>query len=81
MSSGLPVVATNIGSNADIISSGFNGFLVPKCPEAMASVILDLLDNYSLRKKVGKDARRTIEENYTWDRITDKVLNCYKSIL
>ena len=82
MSRGLPVVATNIGSNADIISSGFNGFLVPpKCPEAMASVILDLLDNYSLRKKVGKEARRTIEENYTWDRITDKVLNCYKSIL
>ncbi len=63
MSCGLPVVATNIGSNADIISSGSNGFLVPpKCPEAMANVILDLLANYSLRKMVGKELEELLKK-------------------
>jgi len=82
MSCGLPVVATDIGGNDEVISSGVNGFLVPpKCPEDMAKIILRLLDNASLRDRIGRAARRTIEEYYTWDKIADNILKCYESIL
>jgi glycosyltransferase involved in cell wall biosynthesis len=82
MSCGLPVVATNIGGNNEVISSGSNGFLIPpKSPKALAKTILELLDDHQLRKKIGKAARNTIEESYTWDKITDNIQDCYESIL
>jgi len=81
MSCGLPVVATDIGGNNEVISSGLNGFLVPpKSPECMAKIILKLLDDAGLRERLGGAARRTIEENYTWDKIADNIVKCYESV-
>jgi glycosyltransferase involved in cell wall biosynthesis len=82
MSCGLPVVATDIGGNNEVISTGVNGFLVPpKCPEIMARSILKLLYNPSLREQIGQAARKTIEEHYTWNQVTDNILKHYKEIL
>lgn len=82
MSCGLPVVATDVCGNKEVISSGVNGFLVPpKSPKAMADVILWLLENGPVRERVGKAARKTIEERYTWDRITDNVLFSYSKTM
>jgi glycosyltransferase involved in cell wall biosynthesis len=81
MSCGLPVVATNVGGNSEVIRSGVNGFLVPaKSPETMANIILKLLDDNTLREKIGRAARKTIEKCYTWDKITDNVLECYEEV-
>jgi glycosyltransferase involved in cell wall biosynthesis len=82
MSCGLPVVATDIGGNNEVISSGVNGFLVPvKSPRIMAKSVLRLLDDPDLRKKIGTAARKTIEKYYTWDKVTDNVLKFYESVL
>jgi glycosyltransferase involved in cell wall biosynthesis len=82
MACGLPVVTTDVGGSGEVISSGVNGFLVPpKCPQAMAEIVLKLLGDDALRKKTGEAARETIEKCYGWDRITDKVLKCYESLL
>jgi glycosyltransferase involved in cell wall biosynthesis len=82
MSCGLPVVATNVGGNSDVISSGKNGFLVPpKSPQELAKVILKLLDDDKLRKEIGKAARKTIEKSYTWDKIADNIQKCYEDML
>ena len=81
MSCGLPVVATDIGGNNEVISSGVNGFLVPpKSPKDMAEGLLKLLNDAPLREKVGVAARNTILTNYTWDKVTDKIMECYKDI-
>ena len=82
MACGLPVVATDVGANNEVISSGKNGFLVPpKSPKIMAEAIISLLNDSSMRRKIGEEARKTIETKYTWDKITDKVLICYDNIL
>ena len=82
MACGLPVVATDICGNKEVISSGRNGFLVPpKSPKAMADVVLMLLEDGNLRERIGKAARVTIEERYTWDKIADNVLKSYSKIL
>jgi glycosyltransferase involved in cell wall biosynthesis len=82
MSCGLPVVATDIGGNNEVISTGSNGFLVPsKSPKALAEAILKLLNDHQLMKRIGEAARATIEKSYTWDKIADNVEDCYESIL
>ncbi len=81
MSCGLPVVATDIGGNNEVISSGVNGLLVPpKNPNKMAQAILLLLDNPKMREKLGGAARKTIEDRYTWDKIADKILFFYENL-
>lgn len=82
MSCGLPVVATDIGGNNEVVNSGVNGLLVPpKSPEVMAEAIVRLLDDVSFRENMGKVARNTILMHYTWDKVADKILECYESMI
>ena len=54
---------------------GTNGFLVPVgSSEGMANAILGLLADEELQTRVGRAARRTVEEKYTWDKVSRKVL-------
>jgi len=81
MSCGLPVVATAVSGNLDVIESGKNGILVPiKSPDKMAEAVSSLLNDENLRTELGIVARNTIEEKFTWDAISNKILRCYYSI-
>ncbi len=58
MSYGIPVITTNIGGQAErACAPGFNGYLVdPKDPQQLAEKAISILDNYELRKILGKNA-------------------------
>lgn len=61
MLSGLPVVATDIGGNNEIIEDGKTGFLIkPKDSNAITKKINMLLENVGVCSKVGEEARRYI---------------------
>lgn len=82
MSCGLPIVATDVRGNRDLIFSGKNGILVPtRNPKKMAETISLLLRDEKLRITYGRNARKTIEQNYTWDKVSSKILRCYKLAL
>lgn len=82
MSCGLPVVATAVSGNLDVVSSGENGILIPpKSPRKMKDAISMLLDDDEIRSKLGKNARKIIEEKFTWDIISEKNLRCYESLM
>lgn len=81
MSCGLPIIATDVRGNRDLISTGENGILVPsRSPRKIADAITTLIDDETLRKKLGKNARETIEDRYTWNAVSDKFLKCYESL-
>lgn len=81
MSCGLPVIATSVSGNLDVIESGKNGILVPiKSPAKMAKAVSSLLDDKNLRIRLGVAARKTIEERFTWHAISDKILCCYNHV-
>ena len=82
MSCGLPVVATSVSGNLDVLTSGKDGILVPlKSPMKMAEAVSRLLDDENLRKDLGENARKTIEERFTWDVITNKFLEYYEFLI
>jgi glycosyltransferase involved in cell wall biosynthesis len=77
-----PVVATGVSGILDVITSGVDGLLVPvKCPDAMAEVVLELLNNRHTMAALGAAARQTIEERYAWEVVSDHFVECYREAI
>jgi glycosyltransferase involved in cell wall biosynthesis len=63
MSMGLPVVATNIAGNNELVAQGVNGFLVPLMnSEQIASQVIRLTRDPDLRFRFGQASRRIFDE-------------------
>ncbi len=67
MAAGLAVVAQRIGSNAEVIQDGVNGFLVDT-PEEWSERLSQLVEDAALRRRVGEAARATAVERYSTQR-------------
>lgn len=65
MAAGLPVVATDVGGNAEAIQDGVTGFLVRgRDPEAFARPILELLRNPARREEMGRRSLERCRERF-----------------
>ena len=61
----LPLIGSNIGGIPEIIIDGHNGFLFPvEDSETLAEKLYILCTDEEKRKKMGENARRTIEEKF-----------------
>ncbi len=69
-----PVVTTSIATQGLIIDEGKNCF-VRDSAEDIAKSVLDLLSSQELRNQMGKTARQTVLEHYTWSGQVNKLLN------
>ena len=62
MAAGLPVVTTRVGGNPEVVDEGETGVLVaPRAPEALADAMLSMLRQPSVRERMGRSARRRVE--------------------
>lgn len=78
MACGDAVVATDVRGNSDVVVSGKTGLLVPKKePIALANAIICLLENPDLRERLAENARKLIEEEFTWEKVADRVVEAY----
>ena len=81
MASGKPIVASDIEGYASVLSNEREGFLVQrKDEEALAEGISRLIDNPSLRLRMGTQGRETAE-NYRWNKVAIRVEDYYYSLL
>lgn len=74
---GLPLVVYNNNGVRDLVEEGRNGFLVNPNSDALAEAIRKLVVNKSLRKKMGKEARKTALQNFGMEKSLDKLVNIY----
>ncbi len=59
----LPIVATEVGGNGEIVQRGVNGLLVPsKNPDAMAEGLMSLIGDPDKRRKMGDAGRIWVEQ-------------------
>lgn len=81
MAAELPVVATNISGNRDIIVDGQNGLLVePGDVESIAERSIRLLQDENLRKRLGQAGNDTVRK-YSWDEIANQYLDLYREAI
>src|SRR5487761_276053 len=67
MACSLPVVASPVGVNREIVEHGRNGFLASD-PAEWRTAFRCLIEDSELRKNMGRAARNRVEERYTLDR-------------
>ncbi|MFC1613069.1 glycosyltransferase family 4 protein [Patescibacteria group bacterium] len=78
---GLPIIATNVGGNPEIVKNGQNGFLIPsKDRRILAEKIKVLLKNDKLRLEMGRASFR-MAENFSLEKMASKTMEVYEEIL
>lgn len=81
MAAGVPVIATKVGGNTEIVSQG-GGVLVPTHdPAALTQAIHELILDHGRRVVLGQEARAVIESAYTTRHMTQRLSDVYRSIL
>jgi glycosyltransferase involved in cell wall biosynthesis len=69
MSCGLPVLATRISGNEELVHDGTNGFLVaPSTPHALTAALTNMLATPGQRSTLGAESRRIVLQSYDWQR-------------
>ena len=82
MASGLPVVATAVGGNIELVDAGFTGTLVPPAdPEAMAQVLLAYFEDNSLVRNHGAAGRAKIEAQFSMEAMVRGYMGVYQAVL
>lgn len=72
------VVATQATGTRDVIKDGENGFLVPlRSPKLLADKIKWVLDNPGIAMKIGKEAKKTVEHNYSLEKTIPMIEKLY----
>ena len=70
MATGLPLVGTRVGGIPTLVQHEKTGLLVePGSPDELATAISKLLENPSLRTKMGQAARERAIHHFSWDHL------------
>jgi glycosyltransferase involved in cell wall biosynthesis len=78
---GLPILATKINGAEDFLAPGENGFFIEHDPEQIAAILGSVVGNVGDRARMGINARRVVEQRYTWDRVAKLTEEAYLEYL
>ena len=82
MASGLPVIATRVGGNEELVVHGQTGALVPHSdPSALAAVVANYARSPELRKEHGSAGRSRASDVFSLQAMTDNYLALYENAL
>ena len=76
--SALPIIATDVGGNGEIVNPGINGILIaPSKAKAMANAIIRLAEDRKLRLEMGKRGREWVSANGTIEVMAQRYMKLY----
>ncbi|MBT8171539.1 glycosyltransferase family 4 protein, partial [Candidatus Bathyarchaeota archaeon] len=82
MACGLPVIATRVGGTPEIINHMKNGVLVPpRNPEEMAVALSNLLVKEKLGKKISEEAKKSVQNRFSWEENVRQLKEVYNKFI
>ncbi|HJT78811.1 MAG TPA: glycosyltransferase, partial [Gemmataceae bacterium] len=82
MAEGLPTVSTAISGIPELIEDGVSGLLVPEKDEVrLAEALKRLIDDGELRARLGREARRRVEERFELGANVKQLVQLYREAL
>jgi glycosyltransferase involved in cell wall biosynthesis len=76
------VIASDVGAIPEAIENGQNGILIsPGDADALSRNIITLLEDEDLRKKLGREARTSVADRFSWKKSAQKMTRIYESII
>ena len=82
MAAGLPVVATAVGGNLEVVAHGVSGLLVPpQDAPALAQALSRLLADDVLALELARNGRELVEQKFSFERLTREVGALYEELL
>ncbi len=79
---GLPIVATRVGGNHEVVRDGESGFLVPpRDPEALGQAMLRLMEQAPERRRdMGERGREHVRVHYGLGRVVERWQDLYRQV-
>jgi glycosyltransferase involved in cell wall biosynthesis/Ser/Thr protein kinase RdoA (MazF antagonist) len=82
MAAGLPSLVSNIPGNVDVVEHERNGLLFrAEDPQALAECLTSLLEQEDLRRRLGREARQTVETRFSLETIATRYANLYEQVI
>lgn len=79
MACGVPVLGTNVGGMPEVVTDGWNGWLVtPAAPSSLAEAITRIAANSDDIVTKGKRAREAVESHFSWEVVAKRTHDVYK---
>jgi glycosyltransferase involved in cell wall biosynthesis len=80
MASGLPVITCNVGATSEMIQHGVDGF-VAETEDSYLDALRSLLKDAGMRRRIGTNARSSVERRFSWHTLVDDYVALYKKLL
>jgi len=82
MASGTPIVASAIGGIPEVVENGVNGILFKKGDELdLANAVIRVLDDPALANELAINARKKVEEQYSWPVVVKAIEGVYENVM
>lgn len=81
-SAGVPVIASKVGGLQRLVQDGVTGiFIDPSDIMTFADAFYKIKNNCELIESLKKNALKEVTENYSWEKITGRLLNFYRRVI
>ena len=82
MALGMPVIANDLGGNAELVKDGVNGFLIPYAAEMnLAEKISFLLLNPQAMHQMGEKGKEIVNQKFNLERMVNEYIKIYFEVL
>ena len=82
MMCGVPVLATNVGGNPELVTDGKTGYLVESgLAQGLAEAMVKVLSDKTLAQMLGENAKADALEKFSFSTMVEKYKKIYRDLL